>query len=190
MPARQYVEHEMPSKLKSYMLDELHTRFDDIDNCIVMNFAGVAAKEMTSLRSLLRSENGSLVVVKNSLMRRAFRDIGREAEFTELFEGPVAVAYGDDPAAIARVLADWNKKAKKLAFRGGFVGSTTMGDTGVETLSKLPPLPVMQAMALGAIAAPLTSLLYVSKEVIQSFVRVVKKLSEAGDGSNAAAAAE
>jgi len=180
----------MPSKLKSYMLEELQRRFEDLDHCIVMNFSGVAAKEMGALRTALREENGNLMVVKNSLVRRALREIGRGEELTGLFEGPVAIAYGEDPAAVARVLSDWNRKAKKLTFKGGFVGSTLMNEQGVGQLAKLPPLPVMRATALGAVAAPLTSLLCASKEVIQSFVRVVKQLSEQGEGGDAAAAVE
>jgi large subunit ribosomal protein L10 len=167
----------MPSKLKSLMLEDLRSRFEDVEHCVVFSFSSVTADEMTSLRFLIRDQNGSLMVVKNSIASLAFRELGYD-EFTDLLDGQVALAYGEDPASIAKAITDWNKKAKKLTMKGGLVGGSTVGEGQVQHLATLPPVDQMTAMAVGAIAAPLTSFMGVSKEVIQSFVRIVKQLSE------------
>jgi large subunit ribosomal protein L10 len=178
----------MPSKLKGYMLDELRSQFEDVEHCVVMNFSGVSASEMAELRTVVRRENGTLRVVKNSVISRALRELGRDEEFIEFFDGPVAVAYGEDAAGVVRALSDWNKKAKKLEFKGGIVGGRAIRQEAVTRLATLPPLPVMQAMALGAIAAPLTSLLTLGRELIQGFVRIVDQLArkQGGDGGSSA----
>jgi len=171
----------MPSKLKTYMLDELRSRFEDVEHCVVVNFSGVSALEMTELRAAVRKENGNLMVVKNSIATRAFRELGWGDEFIELLEGPVALAFGEDPATVVRVISDWDKKTKKLTFRGGRMGGRTIEQQAVVTLATLPALPVMRAIALGAVAAPLTSFMGVCTEVVRSFVRVVDQLSKQED---------
>ncbi|NQT19384.1 MAG: 50S ribosomal protein L10 [Planctomycetes bacterium] len=176
----------MPSKLKTYMLDELRLRFENVEHCVVVNFSGVTATEMTQLRTEIRKEDGSLMVVKNSIATRAFRDLGCDDEFVGLFDGPVALAFGEDPAPIVRAIADWDKKSKKLTFKGGIVGGKGVQQADIAELATLPPMPVMQAIALGAVAAPLSSFLRACKEVIQSFVRIADQLAQKESGADEA----
>jgi len=171
----------MPSKLKTYMLDELRSRFEGVEHCVVVHFSGVSAPEMTQLRSAVRKENGSMMVVKNSIAARALRELGWDDRFVELLDGPVALAYGEDPATVARAIADWNKKTKKLKLRGGMVSGRAVDEEGVALLATLPPMPVMRAMALGTVAAPLTSFLGVCSEVVRGFVRVIDQLAKRGN---------
>ena len=168
----------MPSKMNVYMLDEMRSRLSGVNHCIVVKYTGVTSSEMTDLRAAVRKGKANLVVLKNSLATRAFREMGRSDAFLKLLDGPVAVAYGDDPALLVRLMADWDKKKKKLQMLGGLVGGQAIAKEQVAGLANLPPLPVMQALALGAVAAPLTSFLGVCNEVVRSFMRVSEQLAE------------
>lgn len=178
----------MPSKLKTFMFDELRSRFEDVEHCVVVSFSGVTATEMTELRSEVRKENGSLMVVKNSIATRAFRELGCDDEFVSLFDGPVALAFGEDPVPIAKAISEWDRRSKsksrKLEFKGGIVGGKSVQHGEVALLATLPPMPVMQAMAIGAIAAPLSSFLTACKEVIQGFVRIADQLAKKEGGAD------
>jgi len=168
----------MPSKINVYMLDEMRSRFAGVEHCIVVRYSGVTSAEMTDLRATIRKDKASMVVMKNTLAARAFQEMGRGDDFTQFLDGPVAVVYGDDPAAAVRSMTDWDKKKKKLQIVGGMVGGRAIAKEQVAYLATLPPLPVMRAMALGAVAAPLTSLLSVCNEVVRSFMRATEKLAE------------
>jgi len=168
----------MPSKLNEYMFEEMQSRFGDINDCFVVQFTGITSAEMTTLRSAVRKENGRLTVIKNSIARKAFEASGKEETFTGLLDGPIAIAYGEDPASVVKAVTDWNRKAKKLEFRGGLLGGRSIAAADVIAIASLPPLPVMQAIALGAVAAPLTSFLGVCNEVMRSLLRVVDQLAQ------------
>jgi len=168
----------MPSKINVYMLEELQSQFADVQHCVVVAYTGVTSAEMTDLRAAIRKENGSLMVVKNTLASRAFRGLGRDEGFVALLDGPVALAYGKDTAGIVRAMTDWDKKKKKLAFRGGMLSGQAIAQAEVGRLASLPPMPVMQALALGAVAAPLTLFLGMCNEVIRSFMRVTEELAK------------
>lgn len=177
----------MPSKLNKYIYEELQSRFESADHCVVMSFTGMSAAQMTTLRSLVRKEDGAIMVIKNSIAKRAFSGLGCDDAFVNMLEGSVAVAYGGDAAALIRTITDWNKKAKKIEFKGGMLQKRAINPAMVSHLATLPPLPVMQGMALGAIAAPLTSFLGVCNEIMRSFIRVVDQLAEKQGGSAAVA---
>jgi len=180
----------MPSKLNMYIVNEIRSRFGDVDHCVILTYSGVTSSEMMSLRSAVRKERGRLTVVKNTLATRAFKDIGRDDAFVGMLNGPVALAYGEDPSAVVRALTDWNRKAKKLDLIGGMVGGRAISKAEVARLATLPPLPVMQGMALGAVAAPLTAFLGVCNEVIRSFLRVAEQLAaKQGEAGSAPAGA-
>jgi len=179
----------MPNKINAYMLDELRSRFNDVDNCVVVSYTGLTSAEMTDLRAAMRKDKGSLMVVKNTLASRAFKELGRDETFVAFLDGPVALAYGEDPGMLVRSMTDWDKKKKKLTFKGGMLGGHSIGQADVLSLVSMPSMHQMQGMAVGAIAAPLMSFLNVCNEVIRSFIRVADELAKKKGAEAAPAAA-
>ncbi|HUU70968.1 MAG TPA: 50S ribosomal protein L10 [Planctomycetota bacterium] len=179
----------MPNKINVYMLDELRSRFSDVENCVVVAYSGLTSAEMTDLRAAMRKDKGSLMVVKNTLASRAFKELGRDERFLVLLDGPIALAYGEDPGMLIRSMTDWDKKRKKLAFKGGMLGGRTIGEADVLNLAHMPSMPQMQGLAVWAIAAPITSFLNLCNEVIRSFIRVTDELARKQGGGEAAPAA-
>ena len=177
----------MPSKINVYMLDALRSRFTDVEYCVVVTYTGVTSAEMTDLRSAIRKDKGNLMVVKNTLASRAFRDLGRDEKFIAMLDGPVALAYGPDPASLVRAMADWDKKRKKLQIMGGMLGGQAIPKESVAALAMMPSLPQMRAIALGSIVAPLTTFLNVCNEVIRSFMRVTDEIAKKQGGGAAPA---
>ena len=168
----------MPSKINVYMLDELRSRFADVEHCVVVTYTGLTSAEMTDLRAAVRKENGSLVVVKNTLVSRALRELGRDEKFIAMLDGHIALAYSPDPSSLVRAMAEWDRKRKKLQILGGMLGGQAIPKQAVSSLATMPTRPQMQAMALAAIVAPLTSLLNVCNEVIRSFMRVTDEIAK------------
>jgi large subunit ribosomal protein L10 len=183
----------MPSKINVYMLDELRSRLADVEHCVVVTYTGLTSAEMTDLRAAVRKENGSLMVVKNTLATRALRDLGRDEKFIAMMDGPIAIAYSPEPGSLVRSMTEWDRKRKKLQIIGGMLGGQAIAKQAVAGLATMPALPQMRAIALGAITAPLTSFLSVCNEVIRSFMRVTdeiaKKQGSAGGAEAAAPAA-
>jgi len=172
----------MPNKINVYMLDELRSRFSDVSNCVVVSYTGLTSAEMTDLRAAMRKDNGSLMVVKNTLASRALKELGRDEKFVAFLDGPVALAYGEDPGTLVRSIVDWDKKKKKLAFKGGMLAGRAIEQADVLNLVNMLSLPQMQGMAVGAIAAPLASFLNVCNEVMRGFIRVADELAKKKGG--------
>lgn len=185
----------MPSRLNRLMLRELTEQFGKVHTCFFVDFTGLSGRKAADLRHQLRStcgETASFSVVKTSLARRAFaqdEDLSAlvDGPLAECLAGPTAVAYGaDDPALLARTLADWGKKERLLRFKGGLFAGQPLSAAAVTELAKIPPKPILMGHVVGAIAAPLTSFLNVGTGLIRKVMGLAdalakKKAEEASD---------
>ncbi len=59
----------MSKRLKQIVVKESAKRLHDIDNCIIVNYKGVKARQATELRSYLKESGIRMNVVKNTLFR-------------------------------------------------------------------------------------------------------------------------
>jgi len=56
---------------KQKIVTEIKSLLDDSEMAVVLDYKGLTIKEMSDLRSRLRTNNGICKVTKNSLMRKA-----------------------------------------------------------------------------------------------------------------------
>jgi large subunit ribosomal protein L10 len=146
----------MSKKVKSLIEKEFKARLTDADAVGVISPRGINATKNNQIRRRLREKGLRMLVVKNSLVKRAIDDSSRIKGFDSLLDGPSAIVYGNASIAqIARILLEEKKADDKLELRGVFFdGEIYAGDKGVETASKLPTREEAIANILGAILGP------------------------------------
>jgi large subunit ribosomal protein L10 len=142
---------------KEQIVAELAEWLQVTDTLIVADYRGLTMKEIDALRGELLQHGARFTVVKNSLTRRAAEAAGADVVLT-LLDGPTAIAFLDaegDPVAVAKALANTARTTKVLAIRGGVLEGRAISSEEVEELAKLPATDVLRGQVLGAIAAPL-----------------------------------
>jgi len=127
------------------------------------------------LRRKLRESGIEYKVVKNTLARFAAERADKDA-IVNLFEGPVAIAFGyGDITESARTLADYIRTSKtSLVIKGGFLGDRPLTSEEVMTLSTLPPREVLLAKVLGGMQAPIATLVSYLTTPIRGIVGVLQ----------------
>ena len=91
---------------------------------IIVDYKGITVAEDTALRAECRKNEVDYAVVKNTLLRFAFNNVGLN-ELDEQLNGTTALAVASDPVAPARVIADYAKKLNgKFEIKGGFMDGT------------------------------------------------------------------
>jgi large subunit ribosomal protein L10 len=146
---------------KEQVVEALTERLKTAETVLVADYRGLTMPQIDALRSRLIETGARFSVVKNTLTRRAAEAAGNEA-LLALLEGPSAIAFIEadgDMVAAAKALADSARDTKVLAIRGGVLSGRTMSAAEVESLATLPPLDVLRGQVLGAIVAPLSSLI-------------------------------
>lgn len=178
---------------KEQIVSELTERLRSSDTLIVADYRGLSVKEIDDLRTKLIEQGADFTVVKNSLTRRAAEAAGADA-LLALLEGPTAIAFleeGGDPVAVAKALADSAKTTKILAVRGGIMQGRTISAEDVEELAKLPPADVLRGQVLGAVAAPLYTIVGLFAAPLQNLHGLIQaRIDQLGGEATEDAAAE
>ncbi|MFQ5518371.1 MAG: 50S ribosomal protein L10 [Mariprofundus sp.] len=157
---------------KQRIVEELHAAWSESTAGVVAQYRGLTVSQMGDLRRSLHNADVSLQVVKNTLARRAAEGTDFKAA-TELFTGPVAIAFGKDPVGMAKAISDFAKEHEALEVKGGVLDGKMVDVAGVKALASLPSREVLLAKMLGSMQSPISGLVRTLAEVPASFVRTL-----------------
>jgi large subunit ribosomal protein L10 len=160
---------------KERVIAELAKRLKETETLIVTDYRGLTTSDLAELRSKLRKSGARFSVVKNTLAKRAAEEAGA-SNLLELLEGPTAIAFLEsdgDPVGVAKVLGDTAKATKLLSVRGGVLQGSEIRAEQIADLAKLPPVEVLQAQLVGAIAAAPTAIVGLFTAPLRDLVGVL-----------------
>ena len=145
----------MSKLVKDLITRELSTRLKDVDGVAVINPRGINATKNNGIRRRLHAKGLRMMVVKNTLARRATEGTSLNG-FDKLLDGPSAVIYGSQSVpTIARLVLDEKKADDTIELRGVFFdGEVYVGDKGVQQVSKLPTREEAIGLLAAAILGP------------------------------------
>lgn len=126
---------------------------------VIVDYKGITVDEDTQLRKELREAGVKYFVEKNTMLKRAFNNIGIEG-FDEVLNGTTAIALSaDDQTAPARILGKFAEKDEnKFNLKAGFVEGVVYDAAGVQKLSKIPSKDVLLAQLVGSLQGPIQKL--------------------------------
>jgi large subunit ribosomal protein L10 len=137
---------------KSEAIETLKGVFANAGAVVVTHYSGLTVAQMSDLRHRLRQEGAKLEVIKNTLAIKALNGAGESA--SDLFKGPVAIAYGPDAVSAAKVATQYAKENEKFTVVGAMMGPQVLDAAGVDALAKLPSLETLRGKIIGLIQAP------------------------------------
>jgi large subunit ribosomal protein L10 len=189
-------EDSMLRSDKERVVARLAQRLRDTDTLMVADYRGLSMPEIDELRSRLLEAGARFTVVKNTLTKLAAEEAGTK-DVLELIDGPTAIAFLEaesDPVAVAKVLHETARAKDVLVIRGGLFEGTLVGDEEIKRLATLPPTEVLRAQLVGAVAAPLTTVVGLFIAPLRDLVGVIdariRQLEEQGEKVEEPAAEE
>src|SRR5947207_3480009 len=82
----------MSKKIKQMQMDALTKTFDGVRDMVLLSVSGVDSQIENKIRLDLRKKNIRMHMVKNSLARRVFGEMGIKLD--GVWEGPTTLAWG------------------------------------------------------------------------------------------------
>ena len=157
---------------KESMVASLHQTFEDVSIVVVTHYSGLTVAEMGELRDQMREAGAVFKVTKNRLTRRALEGTKYQS-LEEMFTGPTAIAYSEDPVAAAKAAVNFSKTNKKLIVLGGALGDEQLDVNAVKSLASLPSLEELRAKIVGMISTPATRIAVVLQAPAGQVARVL-----------------
>ena len=152
-------------EMKSALVAEIVEKLEKASSVIVLDYKGLTVEQVTELRSQMREAGVEYKVYKNTLVRRAAKEIEGDAYANfndEQLVGPNAIAFGyDDPVAPARILkAFMDKNPDKINLKMGVVEGEFYDEKKIVELASIPSREVLIAKLLGSLKAPMSNFVY------------------------------
>ena len=154
---------------KEEVLKELEKRFSESQVSIFADYRGLKVSEAMKLRRQMREANCELRIAKNTLTILATRNIGIEGA-DEYLNGPVAIAFGNDPVSPAKILADFIRENKLMVIKAGILDGKVIDAAGVKNLADLPSREVLLARVLGGMQSPMYGFAGALQGLLRNFV--------------------
>ena len=170
---------------KISILNEAIDRVKASDFCFILNYGGLKVDQFTVLRQTLAKHQSRAMVVKNTYLAKAAKELGW-ADLSAMLSGPTAVITGTgDVAEIAKVLTEFVKKNDKASVKGANVENALLSAEDVEALSKLPSKDMMRSILLSTLLAPATSFVRVLNAPLLNVLYALKAYEDKKNGSAA-----
>lgn len=132
---------------KRVVIDEIKERVQGANTIVLFDYRGITDGEAKELRTKLRESGSDYKVYKNTLMARAFNDLG--IDLNESLNGPSAFAFGEDQIAPIKILSDFAKDHPALVLKVGIVDGEKADQAKLAEYATIPSREGLLTMLAG-----------------------------------------
>lgn len=171
----------MSKYVKDLLTKDLVNRVDGVNDCLVVNVIGMESEDTVQLRRRLREKDIQMMVVKNSLARRATAGTPLAPAF-EGVTGPAAIIWGaEDFVSLVKEVTELDKdddEFEKFEARGGVMDGEQLTKERVHEISKWPSRAEQLSLLVGQILGPGSQL---AAQLIGPGGALASQIKEAGE---------
>ena len=179
----------MSKYVKNLIADDVKSKLTGVNDALLVNVIGIPANDTYVLRKELRQKNIHLLVVKNSLARRATEGTPLAAAFKGV-EGTTAIVWGgEDFVSLAKEITALDKaeKFKTFATRGGVMDGDQLSPERVKQIAKWPNRAQQLSILVGQILSPGANLV---SQLTSAGGALASQIKQKSEGEETAAPAE
>lgn len=137
---------------KKVVVEGIKKSIEENKSVVLVSFKGLTVAEDTELRRELRKNNVEYKVLKNTLIKHAFNDMGVTA-FDNDLNGPTSLAFGADETTAAKLMVEASKKyTDKIAVKSGYICGSYCDEAGVKTYAAIPSMQELYSMLAGTLS--------------------------------------
>jgi large subunit ribosomal protein L10 len=125
---------------------------------------------MSALRKTLKGSGCDLLVVKNSIARRAMKELGADGLIPSIQSPCGMIFFKDEPVDASKILCAFRKEHEKLLLEGGLLQDKLLTIKDIEVMSTLPSKDVLRGQLVVALNAPISKFVIVLNESLKKFV--------------------
>lgn len=145
---------------------------------VFLSYDGLSVSDMEELRDKLHAGGAKVRVLPKRLLRIILQNVKLDFDPTTI-AGQVAVAWGDDVTAPAKILHDFAKtRAEIMQLVAGAMAGTFLDQQQVIALAKLPSKNQLRGQLLSVIVGPVRGLVMTLSGVQRNLVYALKAIAD------------
>jgi len=163
---------------KKLVVEEITSKIQASKSVVFVDYNKLTVAEVSELRNKCREAGCEYKVYKNTLVRKAFNELGFN-QFDEALNGPTAIAFSADEVTAAKLMTKAAKDYEgKIVLKCAFSDNAYVDKKGVEALATMPSREELVAKMLGSMQAPLSNFAGVLTNLMSGIVRVLNGIAE------------
>jgi len=162
---------------KIELVEKLGKSLQNAKSIVLVNYTGLDVKAQQELKSRLNAVNSHMVVVKNTLLKRAaeMAKIDKEVLTSDILSGQTALVIAEDDAvAPIQVLGKFAKEYELPKFKVGVVDGVFQDSASLSKISLLPSKDALLSQLLGSLMSPMYGLVGTLNGNLQKLVYILQ----------------
>ncbi|MDR2927280.1 MAG: 50S ribosomal protein L10 [Cytophagaceae bacterium] len=165
---------------KSTIINDLTVNINEYSHFYVTDTTGLNAGATSNLRRLCFSREVKMVVVKNTLFKKAIEKSDKTIEgLDEALKGTSAVLFSNTGNLPAKLIKDFRKKATIPVFKGAFVEeSVYLGESQLEALANIKSKEELIGDVIALLQSPMKNVISALQSGGTTIHGILKTLGE------------
>ncbi len=165
---------------KDSIVEGLKEKIDRASHFYLADISNLNAADTSSLRRKCFEQDIQLVVVKNTLLRKALeKSEGKFEELYDILKNSTSIMFCETGNVPAKVIKDFRKERDRPVLKAAYVEeSIYLGDEQLELLSSLKSKDELIGDVLGLLRSPMTNLLSALQSGGSKLTGLLSTLSE------------
>ena len=160
-------------KVRASWVQDLKSSLTGVEALFVARMDRIPTRDLNQLRDSLKLFQGEFLVVKNSLCRLTFRELGWAGLEPKLVGTCGISPVRGDMAAACKLLATFSKNHEGFTLQGGVLKGQFLESKDVAVLGKLPSREILLSQLAGVAQSPLRNLAFLLQGPIRSLAIVL-----------------
>ncbi len=151
----------MKKSEKFKIIENLTEQINSSTHFYLTDIESLDAADTSSLRRLCNKQEVKLVVVKNTLLRKAMEASNKDAkELYDVLKGNTSVMFCENANTPAKLIKDFKKKHKKPILKGAYVQeSVYVGENQLDVLVSIKSKNELIGEVIGLLQSPIKNVL-------------------------------
>ena len=156
---------------KKQVVEEIKAKIQASKSIVLADYNKLTVLEVTALRRKFKEANCEYKVYKNTLVRKAFNELGI-TDFDKDLNGTTATVFCADETSGAAVFTKETKAnpalVEKIVPKCAYLENKYLDKAAVKALSAIPSKEVLIAKMLGCLQSSITKFVYVLDTIAKS----------------------
>jgi len=158
-------------------VNEVVKRLTEAKSAAFIQYQGLTAADVSTLRANVKNAGASIEVIKNTLIIRALKKLG--LKLPETLTGPTAIAFCEtDEIAALKEIDSINKSKEKTSFKFGIYDKKLLSIDELKKFLSLPSKSTLIAQFIGGLKNPLQRMVYAMRYNQTQLVLTLKALAD------------
>jgi len=164
---------------KNQIIDNLTLQVNETTHLYLADISGLNAADTSALRRVCFKEDVKLIVVKNTLLQKAFEKSDKELDgLYEVLKGTTSVMFSEIGNLPAKLIKEFRKGHKKPVLKAAFVEEEIyLGDEQLDSLVAIKSKNELIADVIGLLQSPMKNVISSLQSGQNTITGVLKTLS-------------